>query len=378
MVELLVILSVLTLFNYVLFLATVFKGLKKVGEQKPFERTKELRVAIVVPFRNEVENLPNVVQSLLNQSYPENLTEIIFVNDNSDDGSLEFLENHSERDKFKIFNVENNNYSTAQKKQAITEAINKTEGEIIFVTDADCTHDKDWVVSILKYFDVSTGFVAAPVLFESEENVFGHLQKIEFAGLQIAAAGLIGAGKPTTCSAANIAFRKKAFEDVDGYADNSGLSSGDDELLMQKIFSQTSYKVKFATGKSSVVRTKANKDVDAFINQRRRWASKSLHYQSKALILELFLIFLFFLLVVVNFIAGLFGSVILFVTAAVMFLIKMRTEYSVLQIGLPLLYPDEKFSGFFLAEIVHIPYILIASVLGVFGNFEWKGRKVRR
>ena len=378
MIELLLILSVLTLLNYIVFLSSVFKGLKSIEGKKPREIKHNFRAAIIVPFRNEVENLPAVVESLLNQNYPENSREIFFVNDNSNDGSLELLENHPSREKFKIFNVEKNDSATAQKKEAITEAINKTNSEIIFITDADCTHDKNWVVSVLKYFDPSTGFVAGPVLFYGEENTFGNLQKIEFAGIQIAAAGLIGTGKPTTCSAANIAFRKKAFEDVEGYADNSGLSSGDDELLMQKIASRTSYKVKFSHGKESVVRTKANKNVNAFINQRRRWASKSLHYKSKILILKLFLIFLFFLLIVIDFIAGLLGSFILLLTAVAMFVIKIRIEFSVLQKGLPLLYPNEKFNGFFLAEIIHIPYILIASVVGVLGNFEWKGRKVKR
>lgn len=51
--------------------------------------------------------------------------------------------------------------------------------------------------------------VAGPVDFETDGNFFSDFQRIEYAGLILTGAGLIGIGKPTICSAANLAYRKK-------------------------------------------------------------------------------------------------------------------------------------------------------------------------
>ena len=372
------ILLLLAFINYVLFLLFIYRGLGRIKKQKINNETKKFKVAVIIPFRNERVNLPIVVESLTKQSYDKNLTELIFVDDGSSDGSKELLESHPLVNRFKILTVDAEKSKTAQKKIAITKAIYQTEAEIIFITDADCTHNENWITEMLKYFSEETGFVSGPVVFTNGSGLFGELQKIEFAGIQIAAAGLIGAGKPATCSAANIAFRKEAFLEVGGYEDNLNLSSGDDEFLMQKIHSKTKYKVKFATAKNVVVRTRANKTLKDFLNQRRRWASKSLLYENKALVVELFLIFLFYLFTLLAITVGAFVSLEIFLAGILAFFIKWFLEYLVVNRGRRLLFPGEKFKAFFVAELLHIPYILIASVLGVLGNFEWKGRKVKR
>ncbi len=378
MMTLVEILSLLTLLNYVFFLLLIFKGLRKIVKQKAENISPEVKVAVVVPFRNEINNLPNLVESLLNQNYPEELTEIIFVNDNSNDGSVEFLMNNPHKDKFKLLSVNTGGENFAGKKEAITQAIEKTDAEIIFITDADCLHSPEWISETVKYFREDVGFVAGPVIFEEGKGVFNALQRIEFAGIQVAAAGLIGVGFPATCSAANIAFRRTAFVAVEGYKGNLNLSSGDDEFLMQKIHSHSGYKVKFVAGKNIKVVTKANSTVKEFFNQRRRWASKSLFYENKILIAELSAVFLFYLLILFDFLAGFILSAELLALAVLMFVIKIFLEFIVMRKGLKLLYPDEKFKCFFLSELLHIPYILLSAVLGVSGNFEWKGRRVKR
>ncbi len=371
-------LSLLLLLNYMFLLGFVLKGLRRLASREKAEKQEQPTLSVIVPFRNEEENLKRATESLLALHYPEQNLELIFVDDYSTDNSKAFLENHPERKRFRIIEVRNIVKENPNKKKAIEKAVAEAKGEIVFITDADCTHSEEWLKCMLKYFDEETAFVAGPVLFESGKNTFGELQKIEFAGIQVTAAGLIGAGKPTTCSAANIAFRKKVFLEVDGYSGVSHLASGDDELLMQKIDAQTNYKIGFALGKDCVVRTKPNKDASQFLNQRRRWASKSLHYQSKLLIAELFSVFLFYLLTLANIVLGVFGNFPLLILGLIMFLMKMRIEYSVLQMGLPLLFPDEEFKGFLLAEFLHIPYIILAAVLGALGGFEWKGRRVKR
>ena len=130
------------------------------------------------------------------------------------------------------------------RKRAIRYGIEQSIGDIIVTTDADCIYADDWLSSLVSNFEDSVGFVSGPVEFKDNGNVFSKLQKLEFAGLIFTGAGLIGAGKPTICNAANIAYRKKAFDEVNGFEYDMDLSSGDDELLMQKIAQDTEYKCK--------------------------------------------------------------------------------------------------------------------------------------
>ena len=74
---------------------------------------------------------------------------------------------------------------------------------------------------------------------------------------------------------------KKLLNEVGGFTYQMNLSSGDDELLMQKIHRDTDYKIKFALDKNAIVSTEANPTVKDFYHQRKRWASKGLFYGDK-------------------------------------------------------------------------------------------------
>ena len=203
-------------------------------------------------------------------------------------------------------------------------------------------------------------------------------QRIEFAGLVISGAGLIGINKPVICNAANIAYRKTVFDQVNGFDDQLKLSSGDDELLMQKIWKETEYKIKFCPDKKAVVKTIPNKSIPEFYQQRKRWASKGLFYADKLLILKLILIFLFYLSIPVEIFLGIFLSTKFFVILLAGLLFKAFFEYLVLKRGTELLFDKKLLRPFIFAEILHIPYIIISGISGIFGNFTWKERKVSR
>jgi cellulose synthase/poly-beta-1,6-N-acetylglucosamine synthase-like glycosyltransferase len=364
------------LIHYVYFLLKIYFGLNKLSSFDDPKIPDEF-ITVIVPFRNEAKNIKNVYESLKNQDYPQDRYEVLFVDDNSTDNSVKLLSDVNHSSNIKIIYVPEDYSRNAHKKRAIRYGIEQSIGEIIVTTDADCIHNKSWLKNLLSYFDEDTAFVAGPVEFIEETNLFQKMQKIEHASLMIVAAGLIGAGNPTICSAANIAYRKKVFYEVDGFLHNMNLSSGDDELLMQKIHHDTEYKIKFVLSKDAVVNTSSNKNVSEFYQQRKRWASKGLFYKNKFLILRLILIYLFYLLLLLQPILGMFSTLFL-ITFTFSFTIKVVIEYLLMRKGINLLYNPNLLRYFFITEIFQVPYIAIMGLSGAFGNFVWKNRKVNR
>lgn len=376
------------LITYLSFLNNVFKGIKKVKSSTPNDyefnnlNINDYFVSVIIPFRNESENIVENLRSLENQNYPEDKFEIIYVDDNSEDDSLKKITNAIISKNVKVICVPKEYSPNAHKKRAIRFGIENSIGEIIVTTDADCYHSRNWLRTLVASFDDKIGFISAPVIFDKSENktvkIFDEIQKLEFMGLVLVGAGLIGTEHPTICNAANIAYRKKVFDEVNGFMDNLNLSSGDDELLMQKIHKITDYKIKFVFNENVIVKTKPNKNMRQFFHQRKRWASKGLFYENKLLILRLIFIYLFFVGLLVQFFFGIFLDSIFFISFIISILLKMIFEYRILKEGIPLLINSINKKVFLLAEVFHIPYIIISGFAGSLGNFKWKNRKLKR
>lgn len=375
-----IILSVIFTFllaYYLFFISDIFRGLGKL-RKKDSCRIPDEYVSVIIPFRNERENLSENLRTLEEQNYPKEKFEIIYVNDSSTDDSVDVLVRNKKGDNVKIISVPESFSPNAHKKRAIKFGIENAAGEIIVTTDADCIYGKDWLSSLLNYFDVDTAFISGPVKFKNNGKLFNKLQEIEFAGLVITGAGLIGINKPAICNAANIAYRKKVFEEVKGFNDRLDLSSGDDELLMQKIWKETKYEIRFCTDKKAIVETVPNYSLTQFYQQRKRWASKGLFYANKLLILKLVLIFFFYLSLTIELLVGIFFSLKFLFVFLISFFLKASAEFLVLKRGTNLLFEQEIMQPFILAEILHIPYIVIVAISGLFGNFTWKERKISR
>lgn len=350
------------------------KNLKLTANEKlPYEF-----ISIIIPFRNEEANILANLKSIEAQFYPTEKFEVIYVDDSSEDNSLEVLKKNIKKNNIRVLSVPDDFSKNAHKKRAVRYGIENAKGMIIVTTDADCVHDEQWLKSLMQSFDPVTGFVSGPVEFETDDGLFSEFQKLEFAGLVLCGAGLIGSGHPTICNAANIAYRKKVFNEVGGFKDQMNLSSGDDELLMQKISKDSDFKVKFCIDKKSIVRTFPNKTLGDFYQQRKRWASKGLFYSDKSLVLKLIFIYTFYVGLVAQLILGLTFHPIFLLSLLSSLILKVIFEFLIFSKGKELLFNDLQLKYLFIAEIFQIPYIIFTGLVGAFGNYLWKSRKVKR
>jgi len=373
----LIICFTLLLLFYTYFILSVYVGLSKHSiDVKP--KVLNEFVSLLIPFRNESENILKSLKSIESQTYPKDKFEVIYMNDSSTDDSLPKLMEAKKSFNIKVISLPDDFLPNAHKKRAVRFGIENCNGEIIVTTDADCSHQKDWLETMLSYYDENTGFISGPVEFEKGKTLFDKIQRIEFAGLILAGAGLIGINKPTICNGANSSYRKSSYKSVNGFDDNLHLSSGDDEILMQKIWRKGNDKIKFCMNREAVVSSSSNRTFSQFYQQRRRWASKGLFYINKFLILKLVLLFLFYFCLIVQLITGLMFASTFLITFLISFLIKIIIEYAILKKGVKLLFDKDLLKPFLITELLHIPYIVLFSIAGAFGKFKWKDRIVKR
>lgn len=365
------------LIYYAAFLTIVNIGLGKIKNETKFGDSVQF-VSIIIPFRNESENILNCLNSIINQDYPKEQYEIIFIDDSSTDDSLKKLISAAKPSNVFIYSMADSNIKKAFKKKAVSYGINKSKGEIIATTDADCIHGKNWLRKLVRQFDSQTALISGPVMFVPDEKIFSKIQSLEFAGLILVGAGLIGIGKPTICNGANLAFRRSVFIELDGYSSHQHLSSGEDELLMQKIASKNKYKIKFCWDKDAVVYTKPNKNLGEFLAQRKRWASKSLHYENKNLILHLIVLYLFYIGLLFQLILVFLLSKAFIISLFISLSVKIFIEFILLLNGSKLLFDRSLLKFLVMAEIFQIIYLLYAGLAGLFGNFKWKDRQLLR
>ena len=354
----------------------------------PLVTANTTRVTVIIPARNEADNIGLCVQSIINQTYPADLFEVIVVDDHSTDNTAAIV---------KAFNLQNihciflKDYVTAgvnsYKKKAIEVAIAQSLGELIVTTDADCFMGKDWLKTIACFYEqYQPAFIAAPVNINSRNRFLEIFQALDFMTLQ----GITGASVykkfHSMCNGANLAYEKTAFNAVDGFAGIDTIASGDDMLLMHKIFSRYPQRVLFLKSPVAIVHTAAMDTLKGFFNQRIRWASKADKYQDKSilpvLVIVYFLNVLFLLLPVI----ALFNKIhwLLFGYSAGLFTCWLWLLVAKTMVEIIFLYPVAQFFKrkqllwwFPIAQPVHILYTVIAGWLGKFGTYQWKERKVK-
>ena len=280
------------------------------------------------------------------------------------------------------------------KKKAIEVAIAQSTGELIVCTDADCIVSQNWLQTIAAFYEqYQPQFIAAPVAFLPSPAGEGPgvrfiaiFQALDFMTLQ----GITGASVHkkihSMCNGANLAYTKKAFEAVGGFTGIDNIASGDDMLLMHKIYKQWPGKVMFLRSKEAIVQTAPVHSVSEFFNQRIRWASKADKYDDKRIFAVLLLVYLvnvlMLLLPFVRLVHPENLSIInypLSITDLWLLLLLLKTITEMI-----FLMPVSKFFGkrnllwaFPLMQPFHILYTVIAGWLGKFGSYKWKGRNVK-
>jgi len=270
-------------FLYVLSLAMLINGFEKLPVFTSEELPEKTKFSIVIPFRNETENLQGLLESLQKIKYPSHLFEVIFVDDASEDNSVEtikqILEQNTGLEHFQI--IKNERHSASPKKDAITAAIAISKYDWILTTDADCTLPPTWLKAYDSFIQTNrTTLVAGPIVYKANTSIVEQFQKFDGLSLQLVTMGSFGLQNPILCNGANLAYRKEAFYSVQGFSENNHIASGDDIFILEKILKTAPKEVHFLKYEGAIVETQTQHNWAKLIDQRIRWTSKTAKQKS--------------------------------------------------------------------------------------------------
>ncbi len=334
------------------------------------------KVTILIAARNEEEKIHLTIEDILAQDYPAELFELIIADDHSTDRTSEIISSYADRG-VRLLQLWDDKALNSYKKRAITEAIKLANGDFLVATDADCRMGPQWLSSIVNYYETNDlVMISSPVAYFEEKNLFERMQTLEFSYLIGIGAAFIGNNRASTCNGANFAYRKDIFYEVGGFKGIDDLASGDDELLLQKVAERFPGKIGFLKKREAIVYTHAKHTLQEFLQQRRRWASKSVKYKDKKVVGFVVGIWLFNLSMLVNALLG-FVDVYFWELLLVQFILKTVFEAIFL---IPINVFFKRLNMVWLLLLispVHIIYFVYVGIMGNSKRYDWKGRNVQ-
>ena len=371
----LLVITIVFLAFYGVLILYYYSSWKKLENQTINSFSKKTFISVIVPARNEEKDIGALLTSLQNQDYDKNFFEIIVVDDFSTDRTIEVV------NQFKLSNLlviqPNTDSRHSSKKKAIETAVAKAKGELIVTTDADCVAGESWLQVINgSYLQANANFIAAPVKYFHDNSLLQIFQSLDFLTLQGITAASVASGFHTMCNGANLAYKKKSFVDVNGFEGIDKVATGDDMLLMYKIWKKDRSKVHYLKNREAIVCTQPMLSWKDFLNQRRRWASKTLVYDDYKIIAVLGFIYLFNCLFFVLLTAAFINSD--YWILVIGFLIfKTLIEWPFVS-SVAKFYNEQKLMKYFpFFQPVHIFYTVFVGLISQFGKYEWKGRRTK-
>lgn len=345
--------------------------------QSIIKLTRYPTISIIIPVRNEEEHIGKLLTDIHKQSYPQESIEVLVINDDSSDNTVNVIKSLNYNN-VKIVDLYVDKEINAYKKRAITLGVENSTSELIVTTDGDCRVGPEWIHRIVEYYlEEGKQLITAPVSYHSQNNWFEKVQTVEFQFLIAAAAACIKNGMPNTCNGANMAYKRELFHEVKGYEGIDNVASGDDEMLLHKVFKKNPSLVGFLKSEEAIVKTFAKSDWKGFIQQRKRWASKStifFDYRTSIMLGSVFLLNLCLLLAIPF--AFFYKEFASFLTNAV--LLKVLFDGFLIYQTLSFFKNKKFFPYIILVEFFYTPYVVFVGIVGNFSSsYIWKGRKVR-
>lgn len=235
--------------------------------------TKNDTVSVVIPARNEQDSLPICLESLLQNTDPS--IEFIIVNDRSSDDTQSIINTYSKKDSRvkSVHLAEERHGNLRGKPGALHAGINAAKGDIIIMSDADCTFPKEWIHTIKNaYSNPEIGMMAGFTSINTT-TAFHHLQDMEWLMNHTLASSAMSLGHPLGCFGNNLSIRKSVYEAVGGYA-GIEFSVTEDLQLLTRV-SKAGFGILYPCNHVNAVITEPCPDWKSFVSQQHRWVRGS-------------------------------------------------------------------------------------------------------
>lgn len=196
-----------------------------------------LPVSVLVYVKNNAQHLENNLNAIIEQDYPN--FELILINDDSSDESLEILEAFQlKHANFPILlsNVHGNETFWGSKKYALTLGIKRAKNEYLLFTDANCKPTSNqWIQEMAAGFQNNEHVVLGYSNYKKQKGFFNLilrfdtlLNAVHYLSFAYAKMTYMGVGK-------NLAYTSNVYYENRGFISHVKLPVGDDDLFVNEV-----------------------------------------------------------------------------------------------------------------------------------------------
>lgn len=374
--------SVLFSVGYALLLSRFIMGWFRLKKYVPHTPDTLPGVTIILPVRNEEQQITRCIESLLQQDYPRHLMEIIVLNDYSTDDTLYRLRELESRG---IIVLDLKHYlgeageKTPNKKKAIALGVKNATHDVLLTTDGDTTRSPLWLKTMVSAFCSGKYKLAtAPVLIRSGWNPLSWFQQTDQLNMTAITASGIALNSPVMCNGANLIYTRQAFQEVQGFRGNEDIPGGDDYFLMEKIHRQFPGSIGYIKSTDAAVITEPVTGLLSFLEQRTRWVSKLSNHALHSPQIVLAFAWLFNLYILVAAILAFRNQPLAWLPFVVIISVKLFFDF-VFNVAIMHFFRQWLLLPLFpLMQVFHIIYVFLTGLSATGGRYRWKGRSINR
>lgn len=337
-------------------------GIQRLRAGRTVRKTLSIdQLTVVVPFRNEAGQLPQLIDSVRRQKYQP--VQWIFVNDHSSDDFRDLFVG-LEPFPVRLLHLPDDQ---SGKKLAIRFGMDHCTTDYCLTMDADVTFGSDYMKHMLAV--PAADLVILPV--EMTSRRWWHpFFTLEYLFTTLLNLGTAGWSRPVNASGANLLIRVEAFEEADDIEDHRHIASGDD-IYTLRAFRENGKTIEIVEDPALKVLTATPETIGLAMDQRVRWLSKTGHVgdnlNSFLGIWAVSLHLCYFLLLILTFFSPVIWLTIVIIVVKAAFdfaLIRMVREK----------WNAETITGLVLFELFYPFYLFALLGSSLFSQPEWKGR----
>jgi len=247
--------------------------------KKRDDKTTDEPVSVVICAKNEYYKLKMNLPLILEQDHPS--FEVVVVNDNSQDDSLELLEDMArEHSNLKIVNLSQDLNFFQGKKFPLSLGIKSASNDILLLTDADCRpSSKDWIKNMSGKFRGEKEIVLGYGGYERKRNLINYIIRYETLWVAIQYLSFSLAGRTYMGVGRNMLYSKSLFYRNKGFSSHYTVASGDDDLFINSVANRKNVAIEIAHGSHTISAPKTS--FSSWIIQKRRHLTTWKYYRGR-------------------------------------------------------------------------------------------------
>jgi glycosyltransferase involved in cell wall biosynthesis len=258
------------------FYLRVFSGLAFYKKKEQAMATPP--VSVIICAKNEDDNLPFFLPSILEQDYPD--FEVVVVNDCSYDNTADILEEYARRyPHMKIVTIKEDEHYSHGKKFALMVGIKGATHEHLLLTDADCyPASSNWIRHMVSEYREDAEIILGYGAYEKTKGFLNKMIRFDtfYIALQYFSFSLIG--KTYMGVGRNLSYKKSLFFKMKGFASHYHIESGDDDLFINEAATKRNSRIEIALDSHTVSRVKTT--FKSWLIQKRRHITTAKHYNA--------------------------------------------------------------------------------------------------